>query len=161
MPITQISENSWDAIQKIQQEAYTELPPEDINILKKKWTFSPGTCSIFTSNDGEILAYLLAHPWASDKPPTLNEDISISNQQTSTLYLHDLALSNKARGKGIAKTMVKDLISKAKTKRFTKVLLVAVQSSSSFWAKYGFVVIDNAAICPSYGSCAKLMRLEL
>jgi len=158
--IVQISEKSWDGILKIQEEAYTELPPEDVSILKSKWLASPDTCSIYSSNENKILAYLLSHPWGSDSPPKLNEEAPVNNE-TSNLYLHDLALSNEARGRGIARALVENLINNAKTQGFTKILLVAVQGSSSFWAKYGFMVIVNAAICPSYGSAAKLMVLEL
>jgi len=158
--IVQISEKSWDEILKIQEEAYTELPPEDVNILKSKWLASPNTCSIYSGNENKIMAYLLSHPWGSDIPPKLNEEAPVNNE-TSNLYLHDLALSNEARGRGIARALVENLINNAKTQGFTKILLVAVQGSSSFWAKYGFMVIVNAAICPSYGSAAKLMVLEL
>jgi len=158
--IVQISEKSWDVILKIQEEAYTELPPEDVSILKSKWLASPNTCSIYSSNENKILAYLLSHPWGSDSPPKLNEEAP-ANNGTSNLYLHDLALSNEARGRGIAKALVENLIYNAKTQGFTKILLVAVQGSSSFWVKYGFMVIVNAAICPSYGSAAKFMVLEL
>ena len=160
MSISKISEKSWDEILKIQEEAYTEVPPEDVNILKSKWLTSPDTCSIYLSNENKILAYLLSHPWSSDSPPKLNEEAPVNNE-TSNLYLHDLALSNEARGKGIAKSLVKNLINYAKIQGFTNIILVAVQGSSSFWAKYGFTVIDNTAICPSYGNAAKLMVLQL
>lgn len=160
MSIVKISEKSWDEILKIQEEAYTELPPEDLNILKSKWLASPDTCSIYMSNENKILAYLLSHPWGSDSPPKLNEEVPVNNE-TSNLYLHDLALSNEVRGRGIARVLVENLINNAKTQGFTKILLVAVQGSSSFWAKYGFMDIVNAYICPSYGNAAKLMVLEL
>jgi len=160
MAIVQISEESWDEILRIQEEAYIELPPEDVTALKSKWLSSPDTCFVYSSNENKILAYLLSHPWGSDKPPRLNEEVTL-NSETTNLYLHDLALSNEARGKGIAKVLVENLIRNAKIQGFTKILLVAVQGSGSFWAKYGFIVIDNIAICPSYGSAAKLMALEL
>lgn len=160
MSIVQITESSWDGILKVQEEAYTELPPEDVSVLKSKWLASPNTCSIYSSNDNKILAYLLSHPWNSDSPPKLNEEAPVNNQALN-LYLHDLALSDEARGRGIAKALVENLINRAKAQGFTKILLVAVQGSSSFWAKFGFMVIVNAAICPSYGSSAKLMALEL
>ena len=160
MVLVQISENSWDEILKIQEEAYTELPAEDVNVLKSKWYASPETCFIYLNNENKILAYLLSHPWCSDNPPKLYEEVSV-NKKTSSLYLHDLALSIEARGRGIAGVMVENLINKARTLSFTKIMLVAVQGSTSFWAKYGFMTIDNATVCTSYGNDAKLMILEL
>ncbi len=159
MSIRLISENSWDRILKIQEEAYTELTPEDANILKSKWLSAPKTCAVYLNHDNKILAYLLAHPWASETPPKLHEDSPITN--SSNLYLHDLALANEARGKGIAKELVKNLIDNAKIQGYSKILLVAVQNSTEFWAKFGFLDIPNVVICPSYGNSAKLMALEL
>ena len=77
------------------------------------------------------------------------------------LYLHDLALSHEARGKGIAKKLVENLIDTAKDQGFKKILLVAIQNSSVFWGKFGFVHIPNGDVCPSYGPSAKLMLLEI
>ncbi|MEH6450624.1 MAG: GNAT family N-acetyltransferase [Oleispira sp.] len=159
MPISVISENSWNSILKIQEEAYTEVLPEDIKVLKSKWIASPNTCAVYLNNDNEILAYLLAHPWASEIPPKLHENTPITNSQN--LYLHDLALAKEARGKGIAKNLVVNLIEGAKSQGFARILLVAVQGSDMFWAKFGFLVIPDALICPSYGNDSKLMKLEL
>jgi GNAT superfamily N-acetyltransferase len=159
MPISVISESSWNSILKIQEEAYTEVLPEDIKVLKSKWISSPNTCAVYLNNDNEILAYLLAHPWASEIPPKLNENTPITNSQN--LYLHDLALAKEARGKGIAMNLVVNLIEGAKSQGFARILLVAVQGSDMFWAKFGFVVIPYALICPSYGNDSKLMKLEL
>ena len=59
MSISLISENSWNSILKIQEEAYIDILPEDINVLKSKWISSPNTCAIYLNNDNKILAYLL------------------------------------------------------------------------------------------------------
>jgi len=159
MSISLISENSWNSILKIQEESYTEVLPEDINVLKSKWISSPNTCAVYFNNDNKILAYLLAHPWASEVPPKLHEKAPITN--SINLYLHALALAPEARGQGIAKNLVTNLIDKAKSQGFAKIFLVAVQGSDMFWAKFGFIVIPDALICPSYGDYSKLMTLEL
>lgn len=131
MPIVNIVESAWNRIMEIQEEAYSELFPEEEHVLKSKWLLSPDTCFVFTDDDNKILGYLLSHPWALDTPPKLNE-AAYSAGNTSNLYLHDLALSLDARGKGIAGSMVKRLLAQAKQQGFVKVLLVAVQDSSSF-----------------------------
>jgi len=159
MSINLISENSWNSILKIQEEAYTDILPEDLNVLKSKWISSPNTCAVYLNSDNKILAYLLAHPWANEVPPKLHEKTQITN--SINLYLHDLALAQEARGKGIAKNLVTNLIDKAKSQGFAKIFLVAVQGSDMFWSKFGFIVIPNALICPSYGNYSKLMTLEL
>ncbi|MEH6544441.1 MAG: GNAT family N-acetyltransferase [Porticoccaceae bacterium] len=159
MSISLITENSWIEILKIQEEAYVEIPPEDVDILKSKWLSSPKTCAVYLENNNVISAYLLAHPWPSEIPPKLHEISPVTD--SVNLYLHDLALAHEARGKGIAKKLVENLIDTAKIQGFKKILLVAVQNSSAFWDKFGFLHIPNAVICPSYGHSAKLMVLEL
>ncbi len=159
MSIRLITENSWVDILKIQNEAYVEIPPEDVDILKSKWFSSPKTCSVYLEHNNIISAYLLAHPWKSEMPPKLNEVSTVTG--SVNLYLHDLALAHEAKGKGIAKKLVENLIDTAKTQGFKKILLVAVQNSSGFWDKFGFLHMPNAKICSSYGHSAKLMVLEL
>jgi len=159
MSISLITENSWHEILKVQEEAYTELPPEDVNVLKSKWLSSPNTCAVYLNHENVVIAYLLAHPWASETPPKLHENSPITT--SVNLYLHDLALAHEARGKGIARKLVDNLIEHAKAQGFTKILLVAVQNSAEFWAKFGFSEIPNAIICSSYGDNATLMALKL
>ncbi|KZN37115.1 GNAT family N-acetyltransferase [Pseudoalteromonas luteoviolacea] len=159
MPINSISGSSWNSILKIQEEAYTDILPEEINELKSKWIASPNTCAVYLNNDNKIVAYLLSHPWGSELPPKLNEKAQITD--SPNLYLHDLAIAQQARGKGIAKKLVTNVIAKAKSQGFTKIMLVAVQGSDTFWAKFGFTITPNALVCPSYGNNSKLMTLEL
>ena len=157
--ISPINENSWGDIVKIQEEAYIDLAPEDVNILKNKWHSSPQTCAVYSDHKGKVLAYLLAHPWASEAPPKLNEKISVTD--SSTLFIHDLALAFEGRGKNIGKELVQNLIDNAQAQRFVKILLVAVQNSAGFWAEFGFINMPNKEICSSYGKSAQLMVLEL
>jgi len=159
MSINLITENSWDDIVKIQKEAYTDIAPEDVNILKNKWHSSPQTCAVYSDHKGKVIAYLLAHPWARETPPKLNEKISVT--YSSTLFIHDLALALEGRGKNIGKKLVQNLIDNAQSESFVKILLVAVQNSTSFWAKFGFINMPSEEICVSYGKNAHLMVLEL
>ncbi|WP_157964781.1 GNAT family N-acetyltransferase [Algibacillus agarilyticus] len=159
MPISPINENAWDDIIQIQNAAYTDIEPEDVNVLKSKWYSSPQTCAVFTNHNGKVLAYLLAHPWASKTPPTLNQTIPITN--CSTLFIHDLALALEERGKNRGKELVHYLIDNAKAQHYEKILLVAVQNSTGFWAKFGFLAVPSDKICSSYGENAQLMMLRL
>jgi predicted N-acetyltransferase YhbS len=159
MSISPINEHSWDDIVRIQEEAYTDIAPEDVNVLKNKWYSSPHTCAVFTDHKGKVLAYLLAHPWASEIPPKLNEKIPVT--YSSTLFVHDLALAIEGRGKNIGKELVQNLIDNAKARGYVKILLVAVQNSTGFWAKFGFLNIPSEEVYSSYGENSQLMVLEL
>ena len=157
MAITEISEASWEEILRIQEEAYTGIPPEEIEVLKSKWNNSPESCFIFSEGE-DILAYLLAHSWNSLTPPKLFEQVPVDSSG-KILYLHDLAVSSSARGMGLGKQLANKLIDTAKTMHYEKVLLVAVQGSSRFWASLGFSEVLHVPVCASYGDDAKLMSL--
>lgn len=159
MPIKPINEDSWNDILRIQEEAYSDIVLEDINILKNKWRCSPHTCCVYSDQKGRVLAYLLAHPWASNEPPKLNEITPASNSQT--LFIHDLALSKEGRGKNIGTRLVQSLIDNANTLKFEKILLVSVQNTTGFWVKLGFVKLPSKNVCLSYGENAQLMMLKL
>ena len=160
MTITKISEATWSEILQIQQEAYTGVPPEDVDVLKSKWEISPESCFVFRAEDETVVAYLLAHSWNSLEPPKLFEQVP-ADSAGEILYLHDLAVSNRARGMGVGKQLAKNLIEIAKEHQYSKVLLVAVQDSSRFWASLGFREVQHVPVCSSYGDDAKLMLLEV
>jgi len=160
MAITEISKTSWDAILRIQEEAYTGVPPEEIDVLKSKWYNSPESCFVFQTENEKILAYLLAHSWGSLEPPKLFEPVP-TDSAGKILYLHDLAVSKDARGMGLGKQLANKLIDTAKTLQYEKVLLVAVQGSAGFWASLGFNEIIDIPVCASYGDDANLMSLDL
>jgi len=159
MFISKISDNSWHGILKVQEEAYTGIPPEELNVLKSKWKASPETCFVFKSINEEIIGYLLSHSWNSNVPPKLFEELP-TKTTGDILYLHDLAVSNTARGLGVGKQLSNKLLEIAKLHKFKRVLLVAVQESGSYWFNLGFREIHNVPICPSYGTSAKLMSLD-
>lgn len=160
MTITEISESSWDDVLRIQEKAYTGVPPESIGVLKSKWEISPESCFVARAEDEEIQAYLLAHAWNSLEPPKLFEQVP-ENSTGEILYLHDLAVVNKARGVGAGKQLVKKLLETAKERGYEKVLLVAVQNSSRFWASLGFREVLHVSVCSSYGDDAQLMVLDV
>jgi len=160
MAITKISKESWKGILKVQDEAYTHVPSEDLDILKSKWAASPETCLVFRSNSGDILGYLLSHPWNSDEPPKLFEKHSFCSSG-HILYLHDLAVGQASRGLGIGKQLANRLLQLSKLQKFNRILLVAIQDSESFWFSLGFRKVQGASVCSSYGFNAKLMSLNI
>jgi ribosomal protein S18 acetylase RimI-like enzyme len=129
--IAPISAAAWPGIIKVQDEAYTGVAPESLEVLKSKWQASPQTCFVFQLPNNHIAGYLLAHPWDAPEPPKLFEshDPSSSGQG---LYLHDLAASKHLRGLGVGKQLASTLLKSAKALRFKRVLLVAVQGSQGF-----------------------------
>ena len=76
------------------------------------------------------------------------------------LFIHDLAVSNRAAGMGVGKQMVKHLRDNAETGGFRSALLVAVQNSVPFWQKFGFAQVSVPTANARYGADAQVMSLE-
>ncbi|MDC0610180.1 GNAT family N-acetyltransferase [Vibrio sp.] len=159
MPITKISHNSWNEILSVQNSVYKEVPPEQLNVLKCKWETSPESCFVYNI-DGTVCAYLLAHGWDRQSPPKLHTLLP-DDTAGSSLFLHDLAVSPEVNGQGIGSKMVQHLITKAKSMGFTRIRLVSVQDSYSFWHKLGFTKVNSIEISPTYGDDAQMMELGL
>ena len=164
-PIQAINQKNWPEILTIQAEVYSEIEPESLEVLRSKWQQSPDCCFVYLEKQDEqegqnILGYLLAHAWNSETAPKLYQTLP-EGSRGSTLFLHDLAISKYAAGRGIGTQMVKHLLDTATTSGFEKALLVSVQDSVSFWQKHGFVEMTDQQANESYGEDAKVMMRAL
>lgn len=156
--ITAIDEDSWQHIVRIQAEVYVDIEPESVETLRSKWHNSPQCCFLSTTEQG-VCAYLLAHAWHSNSPPKLYVPAPVA-PLGDVLFIHDLAVSNRAAGMGVGKQMVKHLLENAKARGFRGALLVAVQNSVPFWQKFGFAQVSVPAASASYGADAQVMSSE-
>ena len=160
MGIGAIDESMWAGILRVQEEAYKDVFPETVEVLKSKWHTSPATCFVCLDKHSNVLGYLLSHPWPSNDVPKLHEEISCRGA-SDNLYLHDLAVSGNARGKGVSQKLVKALLQSAQARGCKTISLVAVQGAGKFWEKYGFVRATDMPLPDSYGHDAQFMRLLL
>lgn len=160
MKIQQIEENNWIGILRVQDEAYQEVAPEELDVLKSKQSASPETCFVCVSDQGDILGYLLAHPWNGAEPPKLFETL-VNIENSDSLYLHDMAVSSRSKGQGIGRSMMAELMKVAVLKGFKRITLVAVQGADSFWSLLDFKEVAGVNKYPSYGERAILMEKVL
>lgn len=160
MIIKEIEEVHWNEILDIQREAYQDIGAEELDVLKSKYEASPDTCFVFVSNSGEVLGYLLAHPWSGISPPKLFEPLP-DNESCEYLYLHDMAISPQSKGKGIGRAAALKLFEVAQNKGIKRVSLVAVQGAESFWSIIGFQEVKGVNLSSGYGEKAVLMEKAL
>jgi predicted N-acetyltransferase YhbS len=160
MKIIEIAEDNWRGILEIQEAAYHEVDPEELDVLKSKQWVSPETCFVCVSDQGDILGYLLAHPWYGSEPPKLYEPV-LDIKRSDSLYLHDMAVSPHSKGQGIGRSMMAKLIEVAELKGVKRITLVAIQGADSFWSLLGFKVISTANIGASYGDNAVFMEKSI
>ena len=149
-----------DAVLRIQAQCYGAdfVEPRDVFTRRLQTTEH---CSWAAMQGNEVLAYLAAY-WSRPGAITpLNGDFG-EYADASVLYLHDMAVSTEAAGKGVAKRMVEAAKQQARARGVQRTALVSVQGSQHYWERQGYKVepVTNAAQqqhLASYGEAALYM----
>jgi ribosomal protein S18 acetylase RimI-like enzyme len=113
-----------------------ELLESDETFAKKIQLFPRGCLGDWHEN--ELAAYVFSHPWLNNEIVPLDFNLRDLPSDPNCLYIHDLAVSSRFRGRGIADRLLKALFALADSMSYRDFTLVAVQDSEPFWRKYGF-----------------------
>ncbi|EKO3454205.1 GNAT family N-acetyltransferase [Vibrio fluvialis] len=159
MVITNIDDAMWPGILAVQHEMYTEVAPEKLAVLQSKWRQSPQSCFVFRTGD-KVDAYVIAHTWNRAQPPKLHKELP-SDCAGETLFLHDLAVSNRVAGRGIGSRLVKRIVDVGAILNCAEIRLVSVQESAAFWHRHGFIPLADVEVSECYGEGACVMRRTL
>lgn len=144
-----------EAIAARVHEAY----PEDPAVFAERLRLWPEGCLIF-ERDGVPIAYVLSHPGRALAPPPLNSLLGVLPEPPTTYYIHDIALLPEARGQGAGSAMVAILLETARRAKCPEISLVAVNGSTGFWSRHGFLAVDVPALAEklkSYDDNARYM----
>ena len=137
--------------------------PEDEAVFRERLRLHPAGC--YSLVCGETIAgYCIAHPWCLGSVPSLNSLLNALPVWPDTLYIHDIALAELARGKFAAKTQIATLAALAEQDRLPWISLTAVNGSEGFWRKNGFHASEEKQEIPglaSYGPKALYMTRSL
>lgn len=118
---------------------------EDEAVFRDRFKLYPAGCFVY-ARDTDILGYGISHPWKLDTVPALNSVLGELPEDTSTYYIHDIALLPAARSAGAATRVLELMAAQAETDGFFTMSLVAVNNSEGFWEKKGFVSRDLPAL---------------
>lgn len=156
MRIERMTDGDWQALEKLELEAFGDAVAESADVLRSHWLAAPDSC--FVARDDEaLLGFLLAHTWGSEVPPALHQHLTTADCEGDILFLHSLVVAQEAAGKGVGTQLVERLLYGAKEQGFQTVLLVAVQGADSYWSRFGFVETTQQADA-SYGAVAVVMQ---
>lgn len=160
--IKKMTEQDLEYVLSIQHECYTEVEPESRSTIQSKLKLAADSCWI-AAVDKSYVAYLICHPWKQGSVPELNEENFVLPENLDLFYIHDLAVSRKARGTGVGRMLIDTALNHARNVGFEKVGLIAVQGSSSFWEKFGFensleLSTENEAKLRAYGEKCSYME---
>lgn len=118
---------------------------ERLEVFAERLTLYPQGCFVL-EKEGEIIGYLVTHPWHEYQPVDLDVLLGEIPAETDTYFLHDIALLPAARGSGAGAEAVRLVLDHARGAGFAQVALVAVNGADSFWATRGFVKDEADAI---------------
>ncbi|WP_426957347.1 GNAT family N-acetyltransferase [Muricoccus radiodurans] len=134
--------------------------PEDEAVLLERFRLFPEGCLAF-GPVGAGWGYAVSHPWTFRSPPALNTLLGALPADPDTLHLHDLALLPSARGRNATAGALGRLSRVAAGLGLQRICLVAIGGLAPFWAKHGFVVVEDPCLLPvlrRYDPAALLME---
>lgn len=147
-------------ILRIQAASYAGDIPESPASLMAKFVASPASCFV-AHNERQLVGYVFALPWQSNAPPALNAPDCQLPSEIDCLYIHDLAVDPQARGTDVARSLFASLLPLLDQYKLDRMFLTAVQYSSGFWQKQGFVPAQTSQLIDeklrTYGTDAVYM----
>ncbi|MGV8998160.1 MAG: GNAT family N-acetyltransferase [Parvibaculaceae bacterium] len=138
--------------------------PEDIAVMENRFALFTAGCFV-ADIGGQVIGYAIAHPSVIGRPAPLNHVLSSLDENADCLFLHDIALSDAARGQGLGVAIVPLLKDVARAHGFATLGLVSVNNSRRFWSAQGFTVFEGdetlKAKLATYEDDARFMILDI
>lgn len=147
-----------DGILRVQERAYNSQFHEKAETFVSKIKYSPETCyGVLVEN--KLVAYGISFPWSKSSSVNLNSSLEENPQKLEVLHIHDISVDPDFRGLGLGESLFLRIAHDAFSFGLGELTLVAVQRSSSYWSKFGFVETDSNV--DDYGAGAMKMALQL
>lgn len=126
------------AVIALQDSCYDNALYEPATLLAERLASAADSCWLIENPLRELQAYLFAYPAKDGSVTPLAQPFAVS-AVPQLLYLHDMAVSPLARGQALAARLLAQAEQYAIYRQLTKLALVAVQGSESYWQQCGFV----------------------
>lgn len=161
--IRPLVESDLPAALAIQSAVYPSFLVETADAFASRLHVSTQFC-LAAAYHGKLVAYLLAHGWPQQSPPTIGA-ILTTPASSEVLFLHDLAVSPNGRGLGLGRKMVERAFELAAHQKLTRAELIAVEGAATYWRTLGFaqadVSVELGAKLELYGQDAQWMSREI
>ena len=139
------------AVMSIQEESYAVEVLEDEAVIRARLAACPQLAWVAEDDQG-VCGYLFGYHSRVGNVTPLDGDFE-HHAKADCLYLHDLAVSRRASGRGIGPALVKRNLAQARTQKLRYSALVSVQESEAFWSRLGYAAhteleppqVDNLA----------------
>ena len=140
--------------------------PEGDDVFRDRLRLFPEGCLIAEDGEGLRVGYAVAHPGVAGTPPPLDSRMACLPRAADSLYIHDVALAEEARGLGLGSAVMPLMRDIARRHGLPRMALVAVNGSAPFWQREGFRPMAHApasltAKLASYGPDAAYLVADL
>lgn len=124
------------AVHAIQRQAYAPEVLETEHVMRDRLADSGDHAWVAEDRDG-LCGYLFAYRSRVGKVTPLDGPFD-AHPEADCLYLHDLAVADRASGRGIGPALVQRNLDQARQHRLRYSALVSVQDSQRFWSRLGY-----------------------
>lgn len=150
----------------LQDQAYADaaFTPEPAGVYIDRMALAPDLCLVAVDGPGDVLGYLVSHPWHEGAPPSLGMRLAQLPPACACWYLHDCAVAATAHGRGVAAALFRAARRHAAARALRMAALVAVGDAAGYWSRLGYVAQDRpelAATLAAYGPGACYMARAL
>ena len=143
-------------LHRLEADAYLpELHESDDSFLQLMRLYPDGAFGYFDEHG--LCGYAFAAPSVAGTTLELRVPIARIPEGADTFYIHDVAVAERCRGRGIGGLLAARLLDLAREKGFTRSELVSVQGSAPFWRRFGFETVYEFEYVPGAPS-AKMAR---
>lgn len=155
--IRKLIHDDIEQILQLQQLAYRTSYLETAASYAVKITIGEHLCFGAWLN-GQLIGHLVAVPLLVDASIDLDSSRldPVEMSDARVIYIHDLAVHPNHRGTGLSDDLLANMFQFATEHHIEAFNLVAVQHSTQFWAKRGFVA-STGLLPKGYGPEAVLM----
>ena len=143
-------------LHRLEAESYLpSLHESDEAFIRLIELFPEGALGCF--DDEGLCGYAFGVPLKAGSTLELRTPLEQIPVGADTFYIHDVAVAERCRGRGVGRALATRLLDLARERGFTRSELVSVQGSAPFWEKFGFRRVREFEYAPGAAS-TKMVR---
>lgn len=128
-------------VSRIQRECYSQELLESADSFLAKLSVAADSCFIAVRKE-MAMGYVIALPALTGEIIALNGVEYSVPARADSLYIHDMAVSLRARKAGVAQYLLDAVFHTAKRHGYQQVSLVAIEGAASYWKRHGFKTVS-------------------
>lgn len=143
-------------LHRLEAESYLPtLHESDEAFIRLMELFPEGAIGCF--DDQGLCGYAFGVPLKAGWTLELRTPLERIPDEPDTFYIHDVAIAERLRGRGVGRALARRLLDLARERGFIRCELVSVQGSAPFWERFGFRRVEDFEYAPGAPS-AKMVR---